>query len=655
MAESPNTPLESKPKSGDADAIRTWWKRRDAAIKMREEWETKYRVKDNYSYWRGQQRVDPIDGLGNRRAQINKIHPDVANQIPSLYYYYPFARVTAQPELADTPGTAIDEAMQLLQDTANHIIRIRSTRFKESTMLAMKEAFWAMGVVETGYTADFVDDPQAERPALKEQKDTEIDKKQREKPIEQMSDDEVETALATERSKVKGARFYVRHIPSNQILVSVSDKPCIEDNDWIGYWEDLPLEDVKQSKAYKNAENLKPGVPCGDDDSAKRAREADEAIGTPERVRIYKIWDLRTKEKLVLAHGHDKYLARVKYERLPLHFLRFDIDPYHFWPYPPVYSKLGPQDEYNQSREYIRRERISRVGRYTYDEDAVEAEQARKFESNDLNIMIPRKAGTTQPIEPVQQPSYSGEAIQALTLSDKEFQDVGGVGGDARIAQTKTATQAKIAEVKNQAQDSADRQTVAGWLASISNELLQLAIDNMLLNQWVAINVAPDSQFAPMEAQRVSQSYQLVTAQKLAAAANMVEWDLTVDMESLSPVSEEEKFQKWMQGLAFIGNPGMAMVFAFAPELLKYTLKLMGLTSAREQEMILGAMGAMVQAQQAQAAAAAGGGSPPATPGVSPMGGGKQPGAPTPGAPTPGGPQPGGPPGPGASNGPRPA
>jgi hypothetical protein len=127
-------------------------------------------------------------------------------------------------------------------------------------------------------------------------------------------------------------------------------------------------------------------------------------------------------------------------------------------------------------------------------------------------------------------------------------------------------------------------------------------------------------------------------------------------MESLSPVSEEEKFQKWMQGLAFIGNPGMAMVFAYAPELLKYTLQLMGLRSAREQEMILNAMGQMVQAQQAAAAgAAAGGGSPPATPGVSPMGGGASPGQPTPGGAPPGGPQPGGPPGPGASNAPRPA
>ena len=458
------------------------------------------------------------------------------------------------------------------------------------------------------------------------------------------------------RNSVKGARFYIKHIPSNQLLMSVSDKPNVEDNDWVGYWEDLPLEDVKASKAYTGTENLRPGGVDTEDEKTKRVREMDEAMGTAERIRIYKIWDLRTKERLVLAHGHDKFLLRSKFKRLPLHFLRFDIDPYHFWPYPPIYSKLGPQDEYNQSREYIRRERISRVGRYTYDEDAVEAEQARKFESNELNIMIPRKAGTSQPIEPVQQPSYSGEAIQALTLSDKEFQDVGGVGGDARVSQQATATQAKIAAVKNQSQDNADRMIVSSWLSSITKELLELAIDHMVLAQWVAINVAPDSQYAPMEAQRVAQNYQQVTAQKLAAASNMVQWDLTVDMESLSPVSEEEKFQKWMQGLSFIGNPGMAMVFAYAPDLLKYTLQLMGLRSAREQEMILNAMGQMVQAQQAQAqAAAAGGGSPPAQPGVSPMGGGGSPGTPKPGGSQPGGPQPGGPPGPGASNQPQPA
>ena len=639
-------------KSNDADAIKTWRKRITAAKATKEAWEKENRVSTCYDYWRGLQLSQPLDEFGNRKAQVNKIHPEVRNALPSLYFYHPFARVTAQPELADTPGSAIDEAMQLLQDTANHIIRVPSTCFRESTLLALKESFWAIGVAETGYSADFVDDPQAVRPPLKEDKDTDLaNPSKAETPPEMLMDGDVEAALAKEKESIKSERFFVRFIPAKQVLISVSDKPVINDNDWVGYWEDMSLEDVKASEAYSSTENLKAsGSDPDDDDQSKRMRETDESAGTVERVRIFKIWDLRTKERFVIAHNHDKFLMRKKYKRLPLHFLRFDIDPYHFFPRPPIIAKLGTQDEYNQSREYLRQIRNGTVPRYTYDEDGIDAEQMRKLERNDIGTYVPRKSGTSNVIEPVQQPSYSENAIQTLTLSDKEFKDVGGVGGDARVADTKTATQAKIAEVKDQVQDTFDRQIVADWLSSIIKELLFTAIDRMALEQWVAINVAPDSMYAPMEAQAVAKEYQLITAQKLTQASQLVEWDLTVDVESLSPVSEEEKFQKWMQGLSFIGNPGMAIVFAFAPDLLKYTLKLMGLSSAREQEMIVGAMTQMAAAQQAaQGQVAPGGGSPPRPPGISPMGGGAAPGAPSPAGPVPGGPQPGGPMGPGAS------
>src|SRR3990170_2740326 len=231
-------------KSKDIDSIRTWRKRIAAAKELRKEWENENRVKDCYNFWKGNQLINEFDQFGNRKAQVNKIHPEVRNAIPSLYYYRPFARVTAQPELADTAGTAIDDSMQLLQDTANHLIRTPTTRFQESTLLALKESFWSMGVVEVGYSADFVDDPQANsRPPLKEDEDTKISK-----PVSEV---DIEAMVAKEKQSMT-ERFYIRHIPSKQVLISISDKPIVEDNDWIGYWEDLPLEDVKASGAYEN-------------------------------------------------------------------------------------------------------------------------------------------------------------------------------------------------------------------------------------------------------------------------------------------------------------------------------------------------------------------------------------------------------------------
>jgi len=269
----------------------------------------------------------------------------------------------------------------------------------------------------------------------------------------------------------------------------------------------------------------------------------------------------------------------------------------------------------------------------------------RKFERGDIGTYVPRKGGTTQVIEAVNQPTFTGEAIQTLTLSDKEFRDVGGVGGDAKVAQTKTATQAKIAEVKDQAQDSFDRSFVGDWLSEIIKELLILAIENMNIDRFIATNVAPDSQMFPQVAMDVASSFQRINASILSDEAKGIRWDVTVDVDSLSPVSEEEKLQKWMQGLGFITNPVSAQLFAAAPPILERTLDLMGMKSAKDKELIVQGLKAFSQMMQQQTAQA---GASPQGPGVSPQSGGGQPGTPQPGPP-PGGPQPGGPQGPGAS------
>lgn len=662
------------PKGTDV-GIETWEKRLKAAGDLYEKWEKDFRVKECYNYYVGEQLAEPFDRFGQRRAQVNKIHPEVRNNIPALYFYRPFARLVASPEETDDPGTEIEASTQLLQDTANHLVRDPEVCFRESTFLGLKEAHWAFACVEVGYSADFTDAAYAKKPPLKEKEDTKLPPPIKEEGggeygsapappqtsseevppgFHQMPDgstmadsemgggeqaggeslDDLQKQIDELKAQLRGEKFYVKHIPAKQVLVSESDMPILGHNDWVGYWEDLPLEDVKESPAYENTRDLKAAT----DGTEEEEKKYSDASGCPDKIRLFKLWDLRAKERIVMAKGHKKFLLRKKFKRCPLKFLRFDIDPYHFYPRPLILSKLGPQDEYNDSREYLRKVRKGTVPRYTYDEDAVLATEMQKLESGEMGTYVPRKSGTVDPIQPINQPSFSENAIQTLTLSDKEFNDVGGVGGDARIAQTKTATQAKIAEVKEQAQDSFDRLVVADWLASIVDELLRLAVDNMNIDQWVAVNVAPDSVYAPQTIEQVKANVAKVNAEILGDASAGVHWTVQIDMESLSPVAEEEKFQKWMQALSLFANPPMARLFSVSPALLKHTLNLLGIKSAKDQSEIIGAMQQVVQMEQMLAAQ-----SQNAAPGVSPQPGGSEPGMPS------GGPQPGGPVGPGAS------
>ena len=639
-------------KKDDAYA-KTVWKRVCAAKdQTKKKWEEENRVKECYNYWRGEQRTNPTDPIsGVRLAQINKIHPEVRNNIPALYYYRPYARLTAAPEQTDDLGSDIEEDTQLLQDTVNHIVRDKRTLFRESTYLALKESHWAFGCVEVGYSAEFVDAPGAPRPPLKEKEDTKIKQPVapdalagspltdaisslgsvaegvqpemgggdvsaaqpvlQPPPVSPIQDqlDSVNAEVEALQGSMRSERFFVKHIPAKQVLISNSDMPIYEMNDWVGYWEDMLLEDVKACEAYENTDDLEPTKADKEDGRANTPDdpEGDLSDGTADKIRIYKLWDLRTGEKLVFAENPKQFLMRKRLKsygngRTCLKFLRFDIDPNHFFPRPLILSKLDPQDEYNASREYLRKVRNGTVPRYTYDEDALTAANMQKLESGEQGTYVPRKGSTTSPIEPIQQPSYSENAIQTLTLSDKEFADVGGVGNDARIAATKTATQAQIQQTKAQVQDSFDRQVVAEWLADICRELLCLAIDNMSVDRWVAINVQPDSQFAPMSADKVNQQFRRINADILADASKGILWDVVIDIENLSPVSEEERNQKFMQGLTLMANQGIAQLLSVSPELLDYTLKSMGIRSGKQIALIEESIGKVIQMQQQLAA-----------------------------------------------------
>ena len=89
-------------------------KRVRAAEKAREEWEDRYEVVRCREYWAGKQRDDPEDSSQERKAQVNLILPTLRSRIPSLYFYYPFARVVASPAKSDTPAETVDNKAQLI-------------------------------------------------------------------------------------------------------------------------------------------------------------------------------------------------------------------------------------------------------------------------------------------------------------------------------------------------------------------------------------------------------------------------------------------------------------------------------------------------------------------------------------------------------------
>lgn len=614
--------------TGEPDkTVKLWMKRVRAAEKAREEWETRYEVVRCRQYWAGIQREDVTDAGGERKAQVNRILPTLRSRIPSLYFYEPYARVVASPAKSDTPMETVDEKAQLLQDTCNALLRDPRCCLTEQTLLALKEAHWAFGCIEVGYSADFIDNPalKEKMPPLKEDERTEgVEAGAKETDPE----DILEEAGPTQPEKlIDDEWFWTRRIPPRQVVVASPESAIVDELDWVGYWEWQHVEDVKKAPAYSNTRDLKGS---GGDEDRKKAEEDVET--SAQDVKLYKIWDQRTKTRYVFADGHDKALLKQAYERLPLFFLRFEVEPDRFRGVPYIYNLLGIQDEYNDSREFLRIQRKTRVPRWTIERDKVLPEEMEKFEANDPNVWIVRETNSTgEVISPVVQPSLSDSALQSLTLSRQEFDELSGVGAESRgQAASDTATQAAIINQRQNIQDSFDRKMVAEWLAKIARELVMLAVDKMVLPRWITINTDPYSPAAPQDAQHIAELYQQITMQQLSDASEDLRWGVSVDVESLSPVSEQEKQAQWMQALNLISNPAVAPLLAMSPELLKRTLDLNGVKSGRDQAAIGQALAAKAQMEMAMAQAKMG------PPGVAPMPGAPSgPGGPGPAVPSP--------------------
>jgi hypothetical protein len=200
-----------------------------------------------------------------------------------------------------------------------------------------------------------------------------------------------------------------------------------------------------------------------------------------------------------------------------------------------------------------------------------------------------------------------------LGITDKEFNQVSGVPAEARQAtDQKTATQAVIQNSSAQVQNAFERSTVADFLGAVIEEIILCAIDSMNINKWIAINVDPDSAYAENDAADVAKTYEEISARKLADAAQGIKWSILVDVESLSPVTEDQQAAKLNQAMAVMGNPAQARLLSNSPELSKRLLDVNGIKSGRDQGLIQQALVKTVQQEmelaRLQAAPLQGGG-----------------------------------------------
>lgn len=586
---------EARAPRGEEARTDRWFKRIRAANKVHKKWMERFKVKNLEEYYLGKQWRGVEDEEAQKRYVINLVFSTIETNKPSLIFNNPQVKMDVRPGKQDDLSTAAADRAKLCQDTVQTFVDDPDQEFVPTTSLALHETHFAYGVVEVGYTPDWIDNPNAGKPVLEE-------KDQKDDPDIEVRDKENQPVLEPMRLLTQEFLF-IKHIPADQFRVSASNKNSLKQNDWVGYYEWHYVEDIKRNPVYaKKARGLKAQGAIQADQSEMDTLESNEEREKHEgMVKVWKLWDQRTLTKLVLAEGHPRVLYEEEFKYSPFAVLKWYEVLKSFYPCPPVFQWLGPQDEVNETRDSQRAHRRRFYRRYTVMRNSVEPEELEKLETGGDGTYI--QVDQPNPITPVPDAPLSSDVWQHLDESKNDFLTVSGVSGDQRgVAESETATQANIINTHAQLRESAIRGKVQNWLADICRLILLTIRDNMALPIWIQRNVdlgTPDAESKLTESMRVAQRWKEITSDELGDT----DYDINIDVSSMSPVSQEMEKVNWSNILALLSNPSLCMILSQSPTLLRKTLALYGIKTEREIMEIQKVMTFVVMTNVAMAAA----------------------------------------------------
>ena len=587
------------PKRSDRDRVKTWQGRVEASNKVYRQWEDKYKCEKLYEYYLGHQWLPEQED----NYVINHFFANIETQLPSQLFYHPRFIVKARPSHSDDMASTAEDRAKLQQDTLNTIVTDPKFHFLSTIEESVLEKWWRFAVVEVGYTANFMDNPNALKPLLKENG-------------EEMVDEEGQPVLQPEQV-LKQEGLFIKYVPASTFRTSLRTSNRLSQCDWCGYYEWVYPEDVKRDRRYRNTKDLAASGKLRGQYAGDTASADEEMDAKRDMLMLWKIWDLRGKKKLVFTDGGEKFLLEEPLEEhddgtpcVPFAVLKPTPKPGEFLPLPPSFNWKSPQDELNEARnmqKIYRRKLIPKFGAH----ESVEQVEIDKFLEPIISVV---RLKNPDALWAIQMPPADAALMRSIPNTKDDLQLIGGTTSEQKgVSEAETATQANILDAHSRIRESRARNQMAGWLAEVGTLMLYFMRRYMVLPFWIRRNVDPFGPAAPEEMLMVAENWQKITSSDLGELSG----DVTVDVESISPVSEAGERQDWLTAMGVIAQNPLILA---DDTLLRKTMGYFGVRSEKELASLrrMGAMLIMTQAAAAQQQAKPGGGEGGPAPGPTP-------------------------------------
>jgi hypothetical protein len=542
------------------DTINSLWRQRITnAEKVYGDWEQKFRCKvleDYYEGWHWKGKKD-FFSVNYNPYTLNLVYNTIKIKQASLLFQRPSFLATPTPGNSQWDLDFAVRSAQLKQDVLNTIVKNPNTFFTDYLKQVHLDSMFRFGVLEIGYAADWRN-PQKDEPELKSWTEEDVPERK--------------DKLVTDNAVPVNERFYIKRIPPRRFRVALSEANELRDHEWCGYFEFYYTRSLKRTEGINWPKGAGDVNYLGADYSGGILADPHVATSNPEYARllaageiskVWHIWDMVSHKRILLLDGHtDDPLWECDCERLPIIDLRWDFRLEGFYPIPPVFQWISPQDEINEAREQTRSYRRRFTRKFQTVKGQIEEEEAEKFVSGPDGVLIEVKVKDA--ITPIQNPEQGPTAEGALVLAKDDFNVISGATAESRgqMSDRETATQAKLVDSRSQLRESAEQMDFSNFVCKVGRELLCQAQENLSNGLWVQYTANPsDGVLQDMQAN--GPDFQWIQAQDISDGYDFM---LDLDITNATPAAMEQVKQSFMTFLALVQNYPM---IALSPVLIR--------------------------------------------------------------------------------------
>lgn len=561
--------INSKDKITKSEFAQRWIDRWTSADRVYRAWAQRFKVDVLYQYYEGFQHLIENDE-NNRAYVVNLIYSIIEGKLPNLLFDNPTFVVRPHPYGLEFDEMEAAKTAQVKEDVLNYITGREALGFNDKHELAILDAFFGFGVLETDYSKERLYNPL----------------------LDAAADDPLDN-------------LYVKQIPFDTFRVSATANWDLSMGKWWGYYEYLPYSMLV--KYIKSGQIKRPNYDQGDQDADFAelptidgqvvVGETSQTMPPAGCIKVLKIEDFQTGKLITIcpdnAEGGDRVLEVEDFDTTRFSILRFGKRRRGWYPLPPVYQWLSPQDEINDVRQTqaIHRKRFTR--KYAVSENRIEQDELDKLLYGPDGTIIKVKGNVADAIEPIKDATLDPAAGQSLQVSYADLDRVSGAISNLTPAPDReTATASAVTAQRAQVRESKEVTRVGNFMVSFARNMLR-CLRKCPASFWVPTKI-PEG--LGTELRDNNTKWQKISNKLFKKE----DYDIDLQLSSISPVYQQEDKKAFLEFLALLSQ---YEILSISPDLLREAAYRVGYKNSRvlnefQQLAQLAMIGKIAQAKQ---------------------------------------------------------